>query len=560
MAIYHLEAKIISRGSGRSAVAAAAYMSCSRIYNDYDGITHDYTRKRGLVWEKIFLPSNAPAEWQDRAVLWNAVEAAEKSKDSRLARELIVALPIELAPEEHEFILSEFIKRECVAKGMCTDVCYHDTDGHNPHAHIMLTVRPLTAKGTWQAKTQKEYLCIRRGVEKGFTAAEYKLAEKEGWEKQYLYKVDDEKMYLPPSCADGLERINKYPKSTQYGRQNPIYEEWNSEEQLMRFREAWARYVNRSLDLCELDTRIDHRSHKARGLKVKPTIHVGIFRGVSDRKRINQQIRSDNKLINDLLDAVKYLAKTVGVLISRAASALEEIRTDLLVLTYQKNEIGNELNRCESKAEDVRSDLDKYKSISTELAEKQAERDELFHIKRKTPSLFKGKHKELDAKMYELGEDISELMHSKQAYENRIKLNASSIDAAERDVKFYEGKVAELKPQREKCKKAISEKLDEYHKAEVESADLDQEKLTEARQAIRSAKESEAIDRIEKSGCVCFEDDFYDTKVEVAKLLGEEAPKPPKRKPVEHIAPPIPSWERNKYRKSPEWRNDSRER
>ena len=271
---------------------------------------------------------------------------------------MIVALPIELAPEEHKYILSEFIKRECAAKGMCADVCYHDTDGHNPHAHIMLTVRPLTAKGTWQAKTQKEYLCIRRGVEKGFTAAEYKQAEKEGGEKQYLYKVDDEKMYLPPSRAEGLERINKYPKSTQYGRQNPIYEEWNSEEQLMRFREALARYVNRSLDLCELDTRIDHRSHKAKGLKVMPTIHIGIFRGVSDRKRINQQIQSGNKLINDLLDAVKYLAKTVGVLISRAASALEEIRTDPLVLTYQKNEISSELNRCESKVEAESADPD----------------------------------------------------------------------------------------------------------------------------------------------------------------------------------------------------------
>ena len=97
---------------------------------------------------------------------------------------MIVALPIELAPEEHKYILSEFIKRECAAKGMCADVCYHDTDGHNPHAHIMLTVRPLTAKGTWQAKTQKEYLCIRRGVEKGFTAAEYKQAEKEGWDRE----------------------------------------------------------------------------------------------------------------------------------------------------------------------------------------------------------------------------------------------------------------------------------------------------------------------------------------------------------------------------------------
>ena len=139
-------------------------------------------------------------------------------------------------------------------------------------------------------------------------------------------------------------------------------------------------------------------------------------------------------------------------------------------------------------------------------------------------------------------------------------MSAPSIDAAERDVKFYEGKVAELKPQREECKNAISEKLDEYHKAEVESADLDQEKLTEARQAIRPAKESEAIVRIEKSGYSCYEDDFYDTKVEIAKLLGEEAPKPPERKPIEHIAPPAPSWERNKYRKSPEWRNDSRER
>ena len=214
--------------------------------------------------------------------------------------------------------------------------------------------------------------------------------------------------------------------------------------------------------------------------------------------------------------------------------------------------LSSELNRCENKAEDVRNDLDKYKSVSTELAEKQTERDELYRIKKKTPNLFKGKHKELDAKMYELGEDISELMHSKQAYENRIRLSEPSIDAPECDVKFYEGKVAELKPQREECKNAISKKIDEYRKVEAESTNLDQEKLTEARQAIRPAKESEAIDRIEKSGCVCFEDDFYDTKVEVAKLLGEEAPKSPtlEKHPVEQEikrqAVPKPSWMRSK--------------
>ena len=53
MAIYHLEAKVVSRGAGRSAVAASAYLSCSRLYNDYDGIQHDYTKKQGLVWQKV---------------------------------------------------------------------------------------------------------------------------------------------------------------------------------------------------------------------------------------------------------------------------------------------------------------------------------------------------------------------------------------------------------------------------------------------------------------------------------------------------------------------------
>ena len=94
MAIYHLEAKVISRGTGRSAVAASAYLSCSKILNDYDGVQHDYTRKKGLVWQEVFLPEFAPSEWKERGVLWNAVEENEKTKDSRLAREFVVALPI----------------------------------------------------------------------------------------------------------------------------------------------------------------------------------------------------------------------------------------------------------------------------------------------------------------------------------------------------------------------------------------------------------------------------------------------------------------------------------
>ena len=227
MAIYHLEAKVVSRGAGRSACAAAAYMSCSAIYNDYDGLQHDYTRKQGLIWQQVFLPEYAPAEWQDRAVLWNAVEETEKTKDSRLAREFVVALPIELGKDEWQTLVSDFIREQFVSDGMCADCAIHDTDGHNPHAHILLTVRLLDEHGKWQYKTEKEYLCVRDGEERGFTASEFKAAQADGWEKQYPYYVDKKKKeYLPPSEAEarGLERADKHPKSTKFGRQNPITE------------------------------------------------------------------------------------------------------------------------------------------------------------------------------------------------------------------------------------------------------------------------------------------------------------------------------------------------
>ena len=210
-------------------------MSCSQIYNDYDGVQHDYTRKQGLVWQRVFLPENAPKEWEDRAVLWNAVEASEKTKDSRLAREFVMALPIEI-PQSWRAILSDYIRKQFVADGMCADVCIHDMDGHNPHAHIMVTVRPLDEDGHWQYKTEKEYLCVRGGEERGFTASEYKVAQAEGWEKQYQYKVGKKKTYMAPSETDtrGLERVSKHPKATRYGRQNPISARWNSEEELLR--------------------------------------------------------------------------------------------------------------------------------------------------------------------------------------------------------------------------------------------------------------------------------------------------------------------------------------
>ena len=138
MAIYHCNCKIISRGQGRSAVGAAAYRSGEKITNEYDGITHDYTKKSGVVYAEIMLPEHAPQEWKDRSTLWNEVERIEKGSRAQLAREYEVALPREISREEQIQLVRDFVQENFVNKGMCADIAVHDKGDGNPHVHILL--------------------------------------------------------------------------------------------------------------------------------------------------------------------------------------------------------------------------------------------------------------------------------------------------------------------------------------------------------------------------------------------------------------------------------------
>ena len=147
MAIYHLTAKIVQRAQGQSAVAAAAYRSASLLHEETTGITHDYTRKRGVEHTEILAPDSAPDWVFDRQSLWNTVEAAEKRKDAQVAREIEIGLPVELSKPEQIGLLRDYAKREFVSKGMVADLGVHLDNPHNPHAHILLTTRRLTADG-----------------------------------------------------------------------------------------------------------------------------------------------------------------------------------------------------------------------------------------------------------------------------------------------------------------------------------------------------------------------------------------------------------------------------
>lgn len=480
MAIYHLEAKVVSRGAGRSAAAAAAYLSCSRIYNDYDGIQHDYTRKQGLVWQQVFLPPQAPPEWQDREKLWNAVEAAEKAKDSRLARELVVALPIELNQEQQISLIEEFIQEQFVADGMCADAAIHDTDGHNPHARILLTVRPLDEKGQWQYKTEKEYLCVRNGEERGFTTAEFLKAQKEGWEKQYPYKIGKKKVYMAPSAAEvrGLARADKHPKSSRYGRQNPITLRWNSEEQLLLWRENWAAAANLALEQAGREERIDHRSHAARAMERK-----GI---TSDRCELNRQIKADNTLLRQLKAELQKLAAIVAKTVPAIAEALEKIRGHVMLCCFRLHHIRGDQYDIRRSIGVWKPEMERYMGLVQQIKEKGKERTALVNEKKELPIFRIIRSRELAAKIAELTEDLEDLRSEKARLLEKFSLEDSTAPAIFRkEIATMENSLKKLTVKEKKYSGELDAAIAEYEALKVQSADVDPVELYDVRHAIR---------------------------------------------------------------------------
>ena len=264
IAIFHCPIQIIKRSVGRSAVAATAYRSGEKLTNEWDGRTHDYTHKPGVVHTEIMLPTHAPPEFQDRSTLWNSVEEIEKSSDAQLAREIEVALPVELSRAEQLALVRAFVKDNFVAEGMCADFALHDKGDGNPHAHIMLTIRPLKPDGRWGPKCRK------------------------------VYDLDSQGNRIP----NGKGGWKNHREDTT---------DWNNRENAEKWRAAWAAYANRALEAAGRPERIDHRSYKRQGIEKIPSIHMGVAasqmerRGIATEKGdINRQIAADNKLLKEL--------------------------------------------------------------------------------------------------------------------------------------------------------------------------------------------------------------------------------------------------------------------
>ena len=289
IAIYHCSIKIVSRGKGKSAVAAAAYRSGEKLTNEWDGLTHDYTKKGGVVHSEILLPAHAPPAFSDRSTLWNSVELSEKSNNAQLAREVEIALPVELSREEQTRLVREYCSSQFVSKGMIADFNLHDTGGGNPHAHILLTMRPLDEKGAWLPKSKKEYVLDENG----------------------------EKIRLP---------------SGRYKTRKVDLVDWNNRENAEVWRRAWADLANDFLAQNNRPERIDHRSYERQGIDQIPTVHVGVSatqmekKGiVTERGELNRSINAANRILREIRRLVRGLKDWIAELKERKAALLEAL-------------------------------------------------------------------------------------------------------------------------------------------------------------------------------------------------------------------------------------------
>ena len=269
----HNEITIVQRSQRQSAVAAAAYQSGEKLFCEYDQEEKHYPEKRGIVHNEILLPANAPPEYADRNTLWNAAEAVEKQWNSQLARRWVLTIPREIPSDQYAVLVQEFCQQQFVSKGMIVDFAIHDPHppGHNPHAHVLLTMRAMDEHGKWLPKSRKVYDLDENG----------------------------ERIKLPSG------RWKSHKEDTV---------DWNDQKYCEIWRHEWEVIQNRYLEANDRPERVDLRSYARQGLDIVPTVHEGAAvwqmekRGIQTNiGNLNREIRAANRLMKSIRQLIQNL-------------------------------------------------------------------------------------------------------------------------------------------------------------------------------------------------------------------------------------------------------------
>ena len=290
----HNEITIVQRSQRQSAVAAAAYQSGEKLFCEYDQQVKHYPEKRGIVHNEILLPANAPRSYADRNTLWNAAEAVEKQWNSQLARRWVLTIPREIPLDQYAVLVREFCEQQFVSKGMIADFAIHDPypPGHNPHAHVLLTMRPFSMFVHCPHNPHAHVLLTMRAMD-----------EHGKWlpKSRKVYDLDEngERIKLPSG------RWKSHKEDTV---------DWNDQKYCEIWRHEWEVIQNRYLEANDRPERVDLRSYARQGLDIIPTVHEGAAvrqmekRGIQTNiGNLNREIRAANNLMKSIRQLIQNL-------------------------------------------------------------------------------------------------------------------------------------------------------------------------------------------------------------------------------------------------------------
>ena len=315
MALFHLHVTQVKRSAGQSVVTSAAYRAGEKLYSEYYGEVSDYTHKGGVVCTDILLPPQAPAEYQDRATLWNAVEKAERGKKAQLAYSFDIALQNEFSLEENIALARQFVSEQLVGRGMIADFAIHQPDREdcgipNPHFHILCPIRPIEPDGKWGCKQRR------------------------------VYRLDEDGNRI--LGEDGKPLFDAIPTT-----------DWGKPETLEQWREAWAAMVNAKFEEKELTCRIDHRSYERQGLDALPTVHEGVAvrqmesKGIAtDKGDLNRWVKAANKLLRDIRKKITALTDWLKEIKEELSKPQAPNLVDLLNAYYTARNAGAWSNKA----------------------------------------------------------------------------------------------------------------------------------------------------------------------------------------------------------------------
>ena len=234
----------------------AAYCSRSKMLDECTGKTYNYAKRSDLVHHEVMLPDHAPDEFLNSEILWNSVEKVERKRNARLARAIIVALPKELDIKVHIDMVQRYVQEYFVQCGMCADVSIHDKGDGNPHAHILLTTRPLDCSGKWMAKQHRNYLLDENG----------------------------ERIFDP---AKGRYKLGRSIKT----------HNWDDAERVQEWRAGWADACNVQFRQHGIDKEVTCLSYAKQGIDREPTRHLGAKVKAMESRGILTDRGSDNRRI-----------------------------------------------------------------------------------------------------------------------------------------------------------------------------------------------------------------------------------------------------------------------